>query len=325
MRTRNILAALAATSALALTAGCSATSEPAAGPYEIDTSLAADAEQSPLRILLTNDDGWNADGIQATYKALKEAGYDVTMVAPAENQSGQSAGFEFTGSIEVTHPSDDPDVYAVSATPVGSLMFGLNEVFKDNPPDLVVSGTNVGTNSGADTNYSGTVGAAVVAAGVYRIPAIAVSTATSRDGAGAFDETANLVTGILADGIPQFPEGTVLNINYPKLADGATEPNGYVYAPMSDVSQAAIGYEKTGDTTYELRPGRSDAVPEPGSDLAELKAGNVTFTVLEANRTAPEADAAAVKELVAGLNGDPSTEPTAPAVPAGSLGSSFGS
>ncbi|GAA4823303.1 5'/3'-nucleotidase SurE [Tomitella cavernea] len=324
MRTRHIIAALAASSALVAAAGCSASPEQAAGPYEIDTSLAADSAPAPMRILLTNDDGWNADGIQATYAALKDAGYDVTMVAPLENQSGKSAGFEFTGSIEVTHPSGDPDVYAVSATPVGALMFGLNEVFQGKPPDLVVSGTNVGTNTGADTNYSGTVGAAVVAAGVYRIPAIAVSTATNRDGTGAFEETSDLVTGILADGIPQFPAGTVLNINYPLLAEGAAQPNGYVYAPMSDVSQAEIGYEKIGDTTYKLRPARSDAVPEPGSDLAELKAGNVTFTVLEANRTAPAADAAAVKELVAGLNGDTST-PTGPAVPAGSLGSVFGS
>lgn len=317
LRTRNLSAALAATSMLLVSAGCAAQPD----SYEIDTALAADSAEAPLQILLTNDDGWDAPGIQATYDALRRAGHDVTIVAPLENQSGKSAGFEFTGQVKVTHPSGDPEVYAVSATPVGALMFGLNELFEGDPPDLVVSGTNVGTNLGADTNYSGTVGAAVVAAGVYRIPAIAMSTATERGAtpAGPFDETSELLTRILSEGIPELPAGTVLNINYPTLAAGAVEPEGYVYAPMSDKSQAAIGYDKIDDTTYKLTPSRSDAVPEPGSDLAKLQDGYVTFTVLEANRTAPETASAPIKELVANLSGE---QPTAPA---GSLGSLSGS
>lgn len=73
----------------------------------------------PLRILLTDDDGWDAAGITATYHALTAAGHDVTMVAPAHNQSGQSAAFDFTGKLEVVHPNGDPKIYSVDSTPVG--------------------------------------------------------------------------------------------------------------------------------------------------------------------------------------------------------------
>jgi len=316
MRIRRAALAIFIAASVAAATGCTAGTT---GHVE-DVSLAADSSSAPLEILLTDDDGWDAPGIQAVYEALTDNGYDVTMVAPAENHSGASAGFDFTGEVTVKTHHDDPDMYSVSATPVGSLLFGLNELFADNPPDLVISGTNVGANIGADSNYSGTLGAAVVAAGTYDIPAIAISTDTVRDADGqhgAYEETADLVIDILDRGLPQMPEHTVLNINYPVLKDGATEPDGYVYAPLSDKSQAKIQYRKLDDTTYELVPSRSDAQPDAGTDWAELESGNATFTLLDTNRTASAPGAAGIKDLVAQLNDE--TEPSV----SGSLGSLF--
>ncbi|MFD4180901.1 5'/3'-nucleotidase SurE [Rhodococcus sp. NPDC058514] len=292
-----IVAAVATTTALAVAAG--------AGAIEsLHTAPPADSAGAPLRILLTNDDGWEAPGITATYKALTAAGHDVTLVAPAVNQSGKSAAIDFQGKLTVTHPNGDPKVYSVTSTPAGSAMFGINEVFKDAKPDLVVSGTNVGSNVGFDTNYSGTVGAAVMASGSFGIPAIAISTATSRkpEVVPAYAQTADLLVKILSMGIPRTGPGTVLNINYPLLEGGATAPKGMKYTPMSSASAADIRYSRIDDTTYEIKPARAAAPPEAGTDFAELDAGFVTFTLLDADRTVDTNDAVTVSKLVKSLS-----------------------
>lgn len=261
------------------------------------------SDGGPLRILLTNDDGWNAPGINAVYRALTDAGHDVTMVAPAENQSGKSAAIEFQGKLTVTHPTADPKIYAVTTTPAGSAMFGLGEVFRDEKPDLVVSGTNVGSNVGFDTNYSGTVGAAIVASGAYGVPAIAISTATSRapGATPAYEQTAELLVEILEQGVPTLADGTILNINYPVLADGASAPRGYRYTPMAATSAADIGYSRIDENSYEIRPARSTASAAAGTDAAELDAGFVTFTVMDSDRSAGRADAAPIDALLRSL------------------------
>ncbi|MFD4293372.1 5'/3'-nucleotidase SurE [Rhodococcus sp. NPDC058532] len=296
--TRPLIVTVAAAAVLLTAAsGASAFEGSSAAPPSGDTP-------GPLRILLTNDDGWDAPGITATYRALTAAGHDVTMVAPAQNQSGKSAAIDFQGKLTVTHPSGDPKVYSVTSTPAGSAMFGINEVFKDAKPDLVVSGTNVGSNVGFDTNYSGTVGAAVVASGAFGIPAIAISTDTSRDPelVPAYDQTAALLVRILDGGVPRTSPGTVLNINYPLLKDGATAPKGMKYTPMSSASAADIRYSRIDDTTYEIKPGRAATPPAVGTDFAELDAGFVTFTLLDADRTADRADAATITGLVRSLS-----------------------
>lgn len=140
-------------------------------------------------------------------------------------------------------------------------MFGLNEVFKGEKPDLVVSGTNVGSNVGFDTNYSGTVGAAIVASGAYGVPAIAISTDTSyreSEVVPAYAQTAELLVEILDRGIPSMDEGTILNINYPLLKDGEAEAKGLKYAPMS---------------SRRPRPSRTGRSTTPPRDRARTRGG----------------------------------------------------
>lgn len=303
-----VIAAVAVTTTFVVGCGSSAHESMDTTPESTASATASPAASvrgEPLRILLTDDDGWDAPGITATYDALTAAGHDVTMVAPAHNQSGQSAAFDFTGKLEVVHPGGDPKIYSVDSTPVGSVMFGLNEVFKGEKPDLVVSGTNVGSNVGFDTNYSGTVGAAIVASGAYGVPAIAISTDTSyreSEVVPAYAQTADLLVEILDRGIPAIGEGTILNINYPLLKDGDTEAKGLKYTPLSSASAAAFGYEQIDETTFEIVPGRAEAQPESGTDSAELNAGYVTFTLLNADRSVPESDTSVVEDLIASLS-----------------------
>lgn len=139
------------------------TPEPTAEPVE------------PFRILLTNDDGIGSDGIDALVVALSELpDVEITVVAPAENQSGSSdtrSEGELTGT-EATTASGFPAI-AVTGTPADSVVYALANVVTE-PPHLIVSGSNDGENIGPFAQVSGTVGAARTGAR-EGIPGLAVS------------------------------------------------------------------------------------------------------------------------------------------------------
>ncbi|MDL5154467.1 5'/3'-nucleotidase SurE [Actinomycetospora termitidis] len=214
MTTRRLVLALAT---LLLSAACAATPPPAPAPAPAPAprALAAPAPPTttpapaPLRVLLTDDDGWQAGGITAVRKALTDAGYDVTLVAPESNRSG--AGASSDGKTELDEKS--PKTYAVGGMPVDAVRAGL-ELMRADPPDLVVSGTNLGHNSGTGIVESGTVGAAVIAA-TAGIPAIASSTHKG-ESEGDCTATAAYVTRLVQTlGPDLFAPGTVVNVNYP--------------------------------------------------------------------------------------------------------------
>ena len=186
--------------------------------------------QKPLRILLTNDDGYQAVGITTMKQALESNGHKVTVVAPLTQRSGSSA------SISVTIPSYkqiNSDVWAVDATPLTCVWVGLTTILAQTP-DLIVSGTNIGANLGPVAVLSGTVGGAL--AGVHAelaglpgsIPAIAFNTDApmkeTKDPGGFKQHFQNVaafavrIIELLAEGDgPLLPERTMLNVNYPPL------------------------------------------------------------------------------------------------------------
>lgn len=259
-----------------------------------------------LRILLTNDDGWDAPGITAVYLALKDAGHDVHLVGPAHNNSGVSGSVHFAGELHARQPTEDPNVHAVTATPGGTVLFGVTEVFGGELPDLLVSGTNEGANTGFDTNFSGTVGAAVVGSGFFGIPSIAISTAVrygADAGPGAYAETARLLVELIGLGIPSLGRGEFLNINYPLLDADRPRPVGIRQAPLAHGSMAKFGYERRADGFFAIAPSATDRVPGAGSDTALLFEGHVTVTVLTADRSVATHGHALVDALVDGAAG----------------------
>lgn len=199
---------------------------------------------SALHVLLTNDDGQAAPGIQDMRAALCAAGHQVTLVAPATDQSGRGGSIN-TGALSsssamaLTRVSTDAcgPQYALAAptvagrfggTPVDSLKAGLDVVLAGDPPDLIVSGLNFGQNLSKPTsNTSGTVGAALFG-GFQGIPAIAGSvgvliaenptfgsTVASLAPAAAF--LVNLIATLDAQpGNALLPKGVkLLNVNFP--------------------------------------------------------------------------------------------------------------
>lgn len=219
-----------------------------------------------LNIMVTNDDSCNSEGINALMDALEAAGHQVTMYAPAGEQSGRggavstSIGAAFDVSNVGFHgPTGADDRYCVrvpeanpaegveeqitiSATPKDSALVGL-ALMADNPPDLVISGINDGQNIGTTATSSGTVGA-TVAAIAKGYPAIAVSrNRFSGDNGMSYTDLARFVADVVAeleasrsDGEALLPPLTGLNINNP-----AGPPRGVVHTVLGNQSDIRFG------------------------------------------------------------------------------------
>ncbi|HCS48051.1 MAG TPA: 5'/3'-nucleotidase SurE [Candidatus Aminicenantes bacterium] len=168
--------------------------------------------QQPYRILISNDDGFQAPGIKALFSRLKSLG-EVTVAAPAGNQSGVGHALTFGRPMAVeSWEAEGTRWFAIAATPATCVRMALTSLLLQ-LPDVVVSGINKGENAGVGTFSSGTVACAREAA--YRdIPAIAVSQeeGAQMDYAAAAEFTARLLLEVRKRGLPR---GSYLNVNFP--------------------------------------------------------------------------------------------------------------
>ena len=166
-----------------------------------------------MNILLTNDDGIYAPGLEALFKRLIER-HSVSVIAPDREQSAVGHGITLNQPLRVNPISINNAFqgYAVSGTPADCIKMGVLEIL-DSKPDMVISGINPGANVGININYSGTVAAAKEAT-LYGILAIAVSIHSREvrnyDEAAIFIEA--LAEDVHANGLPF---GTFLNVNIP--------------------------------------------------------------------------------------------------------------
>ena len=124
------------------------------------------------KVLITNDDGFSAHGIRILYEISCLLFKDVWLIAPATEQSGKGHSLTLRNSLQIIQKSEKK--FSVDGTPADCVILGLNHLMKDDPPDLILSGINKGTNLGEDITYSGTIGAAIEAT-ISGVPAIAFS------------------------------------------------------------------------------------------------------------------------------------------------------
>ena len=124
-----------------------------------------------MKILMCNDDGYGAEGMEALASLLKKE-HDVWIVAPDGNRSGSANAMNLNKELELKKIKDNE--YTLSGTPTDCIMAALRGNFLPSRPDVIVSGINKGGNMGSDIVYSGTCGAARQAA-LYGIPAMALS------------------------------------------------------------------------------------------------------------------------------------------------------
>jgi 5'-nucleotidase len=168
------------------------------------------------KILVTNDDGIRAPGILALAQALTSLG-EVTVVAPADNQSGKGHSLTLAEPIYVDNATlaDIPVAYAVTATPASCVKVALGALLQAKP-DLIVSGINRGQNVGRVAYVSGTVGAAREGA-MHGIPSIAVSLLLGQGSADVSYAAAARASRQIADLVKAngLPDGIFLNVNVP--------------------------------------------------------------------------------------------------------------
>lgn len=170
-------------------------------------------KQKPL-ILITNDDGFRAKGINELIKALRGRG-ELIVFAPDGPRSGMSSAITSLTPLkyDTVLQEDDLTIFSCNGTPVDCVKLAINEVL-DREPDLLVSGINHGGNMAICVNYSGTMGAAAEGC-IFGIPSIGLSVLDHRPDAD-FRECCRLgikvINDVLAHGLPH---GTYLNLNVP--------------------------------------------------------------------------------------------------------------
>ena len=166
-----------------------------------------------MKILLTNDDGFDAKNIKYLYEKLSKE-HDVWIIAPKNNCSGMSAAISYLKEIEIEEVSDK--VFAVDGTPADCTYFGLLSIV-DFEFDIVISGINHGANIGNDVLYSGTVGAAVGGRNL-KYPPIAISVASYEAKDLEFISTKSIeIIQKIVDNFEEF-KGKVININFPDIS-----------------------------------------------------------------------------------------------------------
>jgi 5'-nucleotidase len=233
--------------------------------------------QTPYRILITNDDGVRAPGILALAKALQPLG-ELTIVAPAENQSGKGHSISISDPVYVDPVtlSGGIEALAATATPASCVKVALLALMKERP-NLVVSGINRGYNLGMTTYVSGTVGGAREGA-LQGIPAVAASLDVrgGTDYDAAAKATAEIVAIVKAHGLSS---GVFLNINVP-----AGQPKGIRMATQSKLMGVETWVEQStprGRRLFWNDFKDSDDDPDKSTDVAIVAQGFTSVTALK--------------------------------------------
>lgn len=236
-----------------------------------------------MNILLTNDDGYDAEGLAAAYEALCPLGR-VNVVAPAAERSGCSHSISLHEPIMVErldHPSLGI-VYSVHGTPADCVRLALGELLRE-PVDLVVSGINRGSNTGVDTFYSGTIAGAREAA-ILGIASIAVSHAVRRDvpidWKVATRVTTDLVRKLHSEKLPG-PGFWSVNLPAPIPAD----PLNHLHRVPVAMEEIPLAFKQIGQTdgkvwTYEYGKVYWDRKVSEPSDFSVVRDGGIAISAL---------------------------------------------
>jgi 5'-nucleotidase len=257
------------------------------------------------KILVTNDDGYESAGLAALVEALSPLG-EVYVVAPATEKSACGHSLTLTRPLHFVQ-LDERHYKLDDGTPSDCVFLALNKLFKEDKPDLVVSGINIGSNMGEDITYSGTVAAAMEAV-LQGIPALAVSQVYAEAGKSidefgftlAKEATASLVRKIFDGSFPLQPR-RLLNVNIPPVAPEVckgfkvTRAGNRLYA-----HNAEVHYNPRGKEYYWIGLPELGWMDTPGhvTDFEAINDGYVSLTPVHLDMTAHDE----IKHLESWLN-----------------------
>lgn len=238
--------------------------------------------EKTLKILLSNDDGVHAQGIHALADSLRDIA-EVTIVAPDRNRSGASNSLTLEQPLRVTEIA--PKTYSVQGTPTDCVHFALNELMKDDLPDLVLSGINHGANLGDDVLYSGTV-AAAMEGHFLGVQAVAFSLVGKQHFATAGKIARQIVEQHLKKPIPT---NRLLNINVPDMDFDELKGIAVTRLGARHHAEAMIKQQDPrGHDIYWLGPPGKEQDAGEGTDFYAVDQGYVSVTPLQVDLTAHE-------------------------------------
>lgn len=237
-----------------------------------------------MEVLLTNDDGINAEGLYELYRCLKET-VKVHIVAPDAERSAVGHAITLSDPLRVTEIKRDGSFfgYAVSGTPADCVKIAVRSLLGKRP-DIVISGINTGPNTGISVLYSGTVSAATEAA-LLGIPSLAVSLATytQPDFRFAADFIKKLIPLVIKNSLPP---GTLLNINIPAVPP--EQIKGVAITTQSKsrfIEEFHKRIDPRGHTYYWLGGEMELLGDNTGSDDEAIKQNKISITPLHFDLT----------------------------------------
>jgi 5'-nucleotidase len=246
-----------------------------------------------VRVLLTNDDGIEAEGLQALRRALLQVpGIELAVIAPDSNRSAIGRGITTRRPlwVEEIDFGDGGVGYATDGTPVDCVRFAALGLVEGFQAELVVAGINHGSNLGDDITYSGTVAAALEGL-VLGLPAIAASQqSTGREmdfrlgRQFEFDVSAAFLGRMVEEieDVP-LPGGTLLNVNFPGGEIGGVEVARLGKRIYRD--ELVLQEEESGRRQYRIYGDSPDYERQEGTDLAAVAAGRIAVTPIHFDLT----------------------------------------
>ena len=231
-----------------------------------------------MNILLTNDDGYKASGINQLFKSLS-AEHKVFLIAPRENCSGMSAAISLRKEIKVEEISKN--IFSVSGTPADCSYLGLLSVIPE-PIEMIVSGINLGANLGEDVFYSGTVGAAIAGRRLNYVP-VAFSVAAYNPKNLTYIAEQSLLITNQASQLPA-DQNLLVNVNFPDLPA----------SKIKGIKITSLGKRGTPDTPdlirakdsikfYSFGPSGTLLPNQVGTDIQAIEQNYISISILDYN------------------------------------------
>lgn len=241
-----------------------------------------------MRILLTNDDGIEAEGLERLERIARTLSDDIWVCAPQVEQSGKGRGITLTEPLRVNRIGEKR--FAVTGTPTDCVVLAVNDLMVDAKPDLVLSGVNRGHNVGEDCSYSGTVAGALQGM-AFGIRSIALSQSLERfhDDVVAHWETAEayappIISRLLAQ---PWQAGVVMNLNFPNRPPEAVTEIEVTRQGFRDLGEmhAVRRTDLRGRDYYWMSFRGTKQEHAAGTDLRAMDEGRISVTPLHIDLT----------------------------------------
>ena len=236
------------------------------------------------RVLIANDDGIHAPGLQLLEAVMRRLAREVWVVAPETEQSAASHSLTMRRPLYVRQIEQRR--YIVDGTPTDCVLLAVHKVMKDYPPDLVLSGINRGANMGEDATYSGTVAAAMEGT-LLGFRSVALSLHYVEAGSIRWGTPERWIEPTLRQlAQARWPDEVLVNVNFPDVDPDAVTGIEVTRQGRRKIGGAIIeGFDPRGEKYFWIGSDRQEIRDRKGTDLEAVLRGAVSVTPLSRNLT----------------------------------------